>query len=392
VPAAATDVVLLFVIDAGGGHRAAANALVAAAAETARRWRFHEVKLQDALAPLDFTRRITGRSLEDSYNAIVRSRRTRFLVPLLRLLHAAIALRRRRLAAELARGLAPLRPVAALSVLPNFNGVIRDALRAAHPGVPFLVLLTDFADFPPRFWIVPGVDRVIVGSEEASRQALALGIPPERVSRTSGMVLHPRFYPRAGGEARARLRAALGLLPDDFVVLVLLGGKGSPELRPLCERLLAASPHWRVVAICGDNPALYAALGRVEAAAGGRLRRIGFTDRVSDHMATCDVLITKPGPGTLSEAFHLRVPTVVTRDTRIPQERYNVRLVEEHGLGLTVPDWRAAPVAVARLAAEGELRAAVQRRLAALPENRAVYEALEIVQAELAGREPRKTA
>jgi 1,2-diacylglycerol 3-beta-galactosyltransferase len=392
VPAAATDVVLLFVIDAGGGHRAAANALVAAAAETARPWRFHEVKLQEALAPLDFTRRITGRPLEDSYNAIVRSRRTRLLVPLLRLLHGAIALRRRRLAAELARGLAPLRPVAALSVLPNFNGVIRDALRAAHPGVPFLVLLTDFADFPPRFWIVPGLDRVIVGSEEASRQARALGIPPERVSRTSGMVLHPRFYPRAGGEARTRLRAALGLLPDDFVVLVLLGGKGSPELRPLCERLLAASPHWRVVAICGDNPALYAALGRVEAVAGGRLRRIGFTDRVSDQMAACDVLITKPGPGTLSEAFHLRVPTVVTRDTRIPQERYNVRLVEEHGLGLTVPDWRAAPAAVARLAAEGELRAAVQRRLAALPENRAVYEALEIVQSELAGREPRQTA
>ena len=39
------------------------------------------------------------------------------------------------------------------------------ALRAAHPGVPFSVLLTDFADFPPRFWIEPGVDRVIVGTE-----------------------------------------------------------------------------------------------------------------------------------------------------------------------------------------------------------------------------------
>jgi 1,2-diacylglycerol 3-beta-galactosyltransferase len=206
------------------------------------------------------------------------------------------------------------------------------------------------------------------------------------------MVLHPRFYPRAGSEARGRIREALGLSPDDFVVLVLLGGKGSPELRPLCERLLAASPHWRVVAICGDNPALYAALGRVEAAADGRLRRIGFTDRVSEHMAACDVLVSKPGPGTLAEAFHLRVPTVVTRDTRIPQERYNVRLVEDRGLGLTVPDWRAAPTAVARLAADRALRAAVQERLAELPENRAVYEALEIVQRELVGHEPRQTA
>lgn len=146
------------------------------------------------------------------------------------------------------------------------------------------------------------------------------------------------------------------------------------------------------MAICGDNPALFAALAPAEAAAAGRLRRIGFTDRVSDQMAACDVLVTKPGPGTLAEAFHLGVATVVTRDTRIPQERYNVRLVEEQGLGLTVRDWREAPAAVARLAADPELRAAVRRRLSALSENRAVYEALEIIEREMTGRNSRSAA
>jgi 1,2-diacylglycerol 3-beta-galactosyltransferase len=389
---AATGVVLLFVIDAGGGHRAAANALVAAASQTGRAWRFHEVKLQEALSAFDFTRRLTGRTMEETYNAIVRKRRTRFLVPMLRALHATIALLRPRLSAELAGQLAPLRPLAAVSVLPNFNGVIADALRAAHPGVPFLVLLTDFADFPKHFWIEPGVDRVIVGSDAAAAQARALGVPADRVSRTSGMVLHPRFYPRAGTEARARVREGLGFRPGDFVVLVLLGGKGSPELRPLTEALLAVAPHWRVISICGDNPALYAALAQDEAASAGRLKRIGFTDRVSELMAACDVLVTKPGPGTLAEAFHLRVPTVVTRDTRIPQERHNVRLVEELGLGLTVRDWREAPAAVGLLAWDRPLRDAVRRRLEALPENRAVYEALELIESELAARTPRKTA
>lgn len=198
---------------------------MAAAVQTGRIWRFHEIRLQEALSAFDFTRRLTGQPMEETYNAIVRKRRTRFLVPLLKLLHGTIALLRRRLAAELARKIAPLRPVAAVSVLPNFNGVIGDALRAAHPGVPFLVLLTDFADFPPRFWIEPGVDRVIVGSDEAVAQAKALGVPPDRISRTSGMVLHPRFYPRAGDEARRRMREALGFRPDDFVVLVLLGAR-----------------------------------------------------------------------------------------------------------------------------------------------------------------------
>jgi 1,2-diacylglycerol 3-beta-galactosyltransferase len=383
----ATSEVLLFVIEAGGGHRAAANALVAAAQQTGRPWSFREVKLQEALAGVDFTRRLTGLSMEAAYNAMIRRRWTRFLAPMLRMLHAVIALFHGRLVAELARQLAPLRPLAAVSVLPNFNGVIRDALRAAHPGVPFLVLLTDFADFPPHFWIEPGVERVIVGSDEAVRQARALGLPAERISRSSGMVLHPRFYPRPGPETRTRVRSTLDFTDADFVVLVLFGGQGSPEMRPLVETLLARSPDWRVIAICGDNPALFASLQPAEAAAAGRLRRLGFTDRVSDYLAACDVLVSKPGPGTLAEAFHQRVPAVVTHDARtIPQERFNARLVESQGLGLAVRHWRDAPAAVARLAGDPDLGRQVRRRLAELPENRAVYEALDVIERELHGR------
>ena len=114
---------------------------------------------------------------------------------------------------------------------------MRDAMRAAHPGMPLVVVLTDFADFPPRFWIEPGLDRVVVGSDEAREQALALGVPAERISRVSGMVMHPRFY-RAGRAvgARPRARGARALGETDFAVMLLFGGKGSPEMAPLAER------------------------------------------------------------------------------------------------------------------------------------------------------------
>jgi hypothetical protein len=389
----ATSEVLLFVIEAGGGHRAAANALVAAAHQTGRPWTFREVKLQEALAGIDFTRRLTGLPMEAAYNAMIRKRWTRFLAPMLRVLHAVIGALHPRLVAELSRHIAPLRPAAAVSVLPNFNGVIRDAMRAAHPGVPFLVLLTDFADLPPHFWIEPGVERVIVGSDEAVRQARALGLPDDRISRSSGMVLHPRFYPRPGPETRARVRHTWGFAPTDFVVLVLFGGQGSPEMRPLVEHLLAHSPDWRVVAICGANPALLTSLEPIEARAAGRLRRLGFTDRVSDCLAACDVLVSKPGPGSLAEAFHQRVPVVVTHDARtIPQERFNARLVESQSLGLAVRHWRDAPPAVARLAGDSDLGRQVRQRLAELPENRAVYEALDVIERELHGRNSENAA
>jgi 1,2-diacylglycerol 3-beta-galactosyltransferase len=309
------------------------------------------------------------------------------LTPLLRILHGLITLRRRALVRELRQRLAGRRPAAVLSVIPNFNGVVRDALAAEHPGVPLLVLLTDFADFPPRFWIEPGLSRVIVGTDEAARQALAIGIPPERISRVSGMVLHPRFYRTDRADARARVRRELGIPEDAFTVMLLFGGKGSPEMEPLAARLRELGPEWRVIAICGDNKELLAKLEAAAGPAGGRLHPVGFTDRVADFMAGSDLLITKPGPGSLAEAFHQGVPVVVTRNRHtIPQERFNARFVEEHGLGLVVGHWKEIPPAVAGLARDPARRERLRAATLALPENRAVYEAVAIVGGEVARR------
>jgi UDP-N-acetylglucosamine:LPS N-acetylglucosamine transferase len=91
-------------------------------------------------------------------------------------------------------------------------------------------------------------------------------------------------------------------------------------------------------------------MAEVEAGDGRRLRRLGFTDRVADYLAACDVLVTKPGPGSLAEAFHQGVPVVVACNAHtIPQERYNARLVRERGLGIAVRSWRQIPAAVTEL-------------------------------------------
>jgi len=373
--------VLLFTIDAGGGHRAAARALVAAAEERGAPFRFRVESFQQTLLPLDLLKRATGLSLEDAYNLILRRHASALMVPLLRVMHAAIRARRPAIVRTLAAWLRQQpRPAAVVSVMPNFNGIMRDAIREAIPGTPLVVVLTDLADFPPRFWIEPGLDRVVVGTDEARAQALAIGIPPEAISRVSGMVMHPRFYRAGGRSVRGRVRGELGLGEADFVSTLLFGGKGSPEMAPLAKRLLAAEPAFRVIALCGENPALLERLAPLEARAAGRLVSLGFTDRVADLLAASDLLVTKPGPGSLSEAFHQRVPVVVTRNVHtIPQERFNTDFVRGRGLGLVVSHWREIPAAVLRLYRDAPERAAIRGRLAALPENRAVYEVIDVV-------------
>ena len=86
--------VLLFTIDAGGGHRSATRALVAATEEIGTDWAFQVESFQQVLLPLDLLKRLTGVSLEDAYNLILRRHWNVLMVPLLRVMHAVIRLRR----------------------------------------------------------------------------------------------------------------------------------------------------------------------------------------------------------------------------------------------------------------------------------------------------------
>jgi len=104
------------------------------------------------------------------------------------------------------------------------------------------------------------------------------------------------------------------------------------------------------------------------------------TEEVADVLEATDVLVTKPGPGSLSEAFQHRVPVVVTRNVHtIPQERFNTDFVRDRGLGLVVPHWREIPAAVLGLFRDTAGRAAMRDRIAALPPNRAVFEVIDVI-------------
>ena len=376
--------VILFIVDAGGGHRASANALVAAAEEQQRPWRFRVVNVQDLLAPLDLWRRVTGKPIEATYNEWIRSDHTRFLVPMLRFMQWLIRRMRRQLGGLVARELRARPAALVMSLMPNFNAVLRDAVREALPGTSFFVLLTDYADFPPHFWMEPGLDRVLVGSDHAAEQALAVGLPAEAIARTSGMVMHPRFYAGGGPAARATARAELGIPADAFAVMELFGGKGSTEMRPLTEALLTSLPDAHVIAVCGDNPALVESMAPLAAVSGGRLHALGFSKRIADYLSASDLLVTKPGPGSLAEAFQQRVPVVVTSHARtIPQERWNAELVRSLDLGRVVGSVEELPAAVLALRHDAAAWGQVQANLRALPPNRAVYEVLDLVAAEL---------
>jgi UDP-N-acetylglucosamine:LPS N-acetylglucosamine transferase len=117
---------------------------------------------------------------------------------------------------------------------------------------------------------------------------------------------------------------------------------------------------------------------------GGRLHPLGFTKRIADYLAASDVLVAKPGPGSLAESFQQGVPVVVNCNARtIPQERFNAEMVRTLGLGRVVAEVEEMPAALAALVGDRVEWDRVRANVRALPPNRAVYEALDVVETEL---------
>src|SRR5208282_2124614 len=234
-----------------------------------------------------------------------------------------------------------------LSVIPHFNREIADSLRKDDARTPFVTLITDLADYPPHFWIERESEYIIVGTERARQQALAIGHSAGHIFQTSGMILKPRFYEKAAID-RAAERKRLSLEPDCPTGIVLFGGHGSQVMVDITRKLNQAASGVQLILICGHNQKLAAQLKSVQTRK--PIAVVGFAQNVEYYMALSDFFIGKPGPGSISEALQFHLPVIVEcNSSTLPQERYNAEWVTENGYGIVVPSFKQIAPAVQRL-------------------------------------------
>jgi 1,2-diacylglycerol 3-beta-galactosyltransferase len=361
--------------DAGGGHRAAATALRQVIEQQNRPWDIRLVNLQELLDEIDVYRKVTGVRLQDLYNLMLKKGWTLGSPQLTALMHLVIRLFHSKQVGVLERFWRKERPDMVVSLVPNFNRALRDAL----PNTPLVTILTDIADYPPHFWIERQEQYLVCGSDKAVEQAKQHGYRSEQVFRVSGMILNPRFYEtkQLPAEERAKERKRLGFNPERPVGLVLFGGEGSAVMESIARRL----PDRQLLAICGKNT-------RVEQRLRGLQRRApmfveGFTKEVPRYMQLADYFIGKPGPGSLSEAVAMGLPVIVVRNAwTLPQERYNAEWIRENGSGVVLKNFRGIAAAVDQLLEPADyqrFKTAAERL-----ENRAVFEIPDVLERVLA--------
>jgi hypothetical protein len=360
----------LVFFDAGGGHRAAATALDLAIRGQQRPWDVRLMNLQERLDELDVLKKYAGIRIEDFYNWMLRSGWTLGSTQLMRVLQGVIRLYHRPTVRMLEEHWKSTEADMVVSFVPHFNRALGESFRRAYPGRPFVTVLTDIADFPAHFWIERESQYFVCGSDRAVEQARGMGHPEDHIFRTSGMILHPRFY-EPPIEDRIAERGKLGLRADLPTALVLFGGHGSDAMLEIARRLERSDLELQLIFVCGKNEKLAAALREEKS----RLPRLveGFTTRVNYYMQVADFFIGKPGPGSVSEALAMHLPVIVERNAwTLPQERYNADWVLEKEVGEVLSSFKDIVPAVARLIEPATL--ARYRGNATALKNQAVFE------------------
>lgn len=370
--------------DAGGGHRAAATALRQACSEQFPDWEIRLVNLQDVMDSLDIFRQTTGVRMQDMYNLILRKGWTLGSSQLLKAMHGMIRLYHPMQVRKLKAFWRRDAPDLAVSLIPNFNRPIFEALSRVSPKTKLITILTDFADYPPHFWMEKQAQFFVCGTDHSEKQALELGHPRSRVFRASGMILHPRFYEEQNLDIAAE-RTKLGLRPDLPTALLLFGGYGSITMARIAKRLDASGLPLQLILICGKNEKL----SKTIAALNLRMPHFieGFTTQIPYYMKLSDFFIGKPGPGSISEAIQMGLPVIVTRNTlTLPQERYNADWVVEKNVGIVLKSFKRISSVVEDLLSANQLELFRQR--AAAIENRAVFEIPQMLQKVLNTQRP----
>jgi 1,2-diacylglycerol 3-beta-galactosyltransferase len=241
-----------------------------------------------------------------------------------------------------------------VSVHPLFNTLSLASLRKLPQRPPFVTVVTDLVS-THAFWYTRHAERILVPTAPALERGLKLRIPAEKM-RVTGLPVHPRFA--SGLVSRDEARAKLGWDAALPTILLIGGGEGMGPMYRIARRINALGAACQLAIIAGRNDSLRE---KLHGNAWNQPTHIyGFVTNMPELMAGADILITKAGPGTISEACMAGLPMIIS--DHVPGQEYgNIKYLIQHDAGIyargpgrvaaVVEQWLGEPAAQLRLRA-----------------------------------------
>ncbi|MBI3333163.1 MAG: hypothetical protein HYZ93_03640 [Candidatus Omnitrophica bacterium] len=199
-------------------------------------------------------------------------------------------------------------------------GLVADYKKEKGLTIPLYGVITDFS--PHAYWVHDQVDGYLVPSESSREWLVAHQVKPERVFPI-GIPIDPVFEEVPPVE---RIRRRLQLSNGVPTILLMGGGQGLGPMLEAVEALDSVDRPLQLLVVTGSNEKLYHRLITLVPRLRHTAQIFGHVDFIADLMGVADLIITKPGGLTTSEALAKGLPLVVL-DPIPGQEVKNARFL-----------------------------------------------------------------
>lgn len=194
---------------------------------------------------------------------------------------------------------------------------------------PQFTVTTDFETH--RLWVNQPCERFFTATEEGAINLAHWGIPSNIITVT-GIPIHPAFTRLP---ERSVCQSKHGIQGDRPVILQLAGGFGVGPIEELFHAVLSVDTPIELVVVTGRNEKLRKKLSDQKNLPHHRVHVLGFTNEMHELMMSADLVMTKPGGLTTSEALACGAAMIVVNP--IPgQESRNSDFLLETGAAIKI--------------------------------------------------------
>lgn len=257
-----------------------------------------------------------------------------------------------------------------------FAAEMVSAIKGKHElSVPLISIVTDFA--PHKTYIQPNVDFLVVSSNEMKYQLENLGIKSDSI-RTLGIPVDPVFYKKQDKNA---LLEEMDLERDVPTILMMAGSFGVSDVFDIYEGILNISEKFQLIIITGNNKKLYSEFEqRLEKLGdGGKRTKLNFfVNDVYRYMHASDLLITKPGGLTVTEALASCLPMAIFK-AYPGQEADNEDYLIRNNMAIQLPKGKKCAPVLERLISDKDKLASMKQSCGDFFKGKAVETIYELI-------------
>lgn len=217
------------------------------------------------------------------------------------------------------------KPSIVIATHPIFVNLIAELKVEGHTNAACVSVVTDLGVHP--FYYHPSIDAYITAMDCTKRQLMAYGISSERI-HTYGIPVKHVFYNDAKKPK---------LMDHPFTILLMGGSLGSKKLYSALKSLVKIKERVKIHVVCGNDEEVYQSILTDFRAVPENIQLDvhGFINNVHELMDEADILISKPGGLTLSEAIHKQLPLIIPFYI-LGQEEENMEILKNEGLGIHI--------------------------------------------------------